>query len=71
MRQCVLKKDNKVQITWIDVKKSDQGRYVDIKADGGYDRNWFIESVSEVSMSKEAIRKQEQNYKKHRKATDI
>lgn len=71
MRQCILEKGNKTQVAWIDVKKTDKDRFVDLKIDDTLDKNWKIKSVSEVSFSKSWINKRSQDHKNMKKMTDI
>ena len=71
MRQCLLEKDGVQQVAWIDVTSADQGLYVDLKIDGGYDKDWRIVTVSESQMDAETVKKRGQDYRNHRKATDI
>lgn len=72
MRQCTLEKGNAVQVAWIDVDKSDQGRYTGIKLeDGTLDPNWHIAKVGNVLFSKEWISKRSQDHKNMKKMTDV
>jgi hypothetical protein len=68
MRQCTLTKPNQELVAWIDVKPSDQGRYVEVKDVEG---TWFILSVGQTEQSKEWISKRGKDYLNMKKMTDI
>jgi len=71
MRQCILEKENKQQVAWIDIDKADKDKFVDLKIDDKLDQNWKIKSVSDVVFSKSWITKRSQDHKNMKKMTDI
>ena len=71
MRQCQLQKETKQCTAWIDVKPSDQGRFVDLKTKDGFNKNWKIVTVGNKDFSKEWISARSQDHKNMKKMTDI
>lgn len=71
MRQCKLQKQNQFTTAWIDVKLSDQGRFVDLKTDDGLDKNWRILTVGDREFSKAWISARGKDHKNMKKMTDI
>ena len=71
MLQCLLEKDGKRTVAWIDVKSTDRGKYVDLKKDNGLDKNWLIVDTYGPQLSKKIVSERGQDYKNMRKMTDI
>lgn len=71
MRQCQISKGPVHQVAWLDVKPSDQGRFVNLKTGSQDDNDWKIDRVSEIQFSDKWINERSRDFKNMRKMTDI
>lgn len=69
--QCKLRKENAVDVAWIEDKKIEVGKIVEIKRpDGTFDPGWHIEATY-GRVDKEQMLVARDVWKDHRKVTDI
>lgn len=70
-KQCKLRKVNTEQVAWIPEVFAIVGNFVKIKlGDGTWDDGWKVEFASEP-LDAAAVEKNESDYRKQRKASDI
>ncbi len=70
--QCKLRKGTSEQVAWIPLCFANVGEYVKIKdkVSGAWDDGWKVEFASQP-LDAEIVEKNERNYSKQRKASDI
>lgn len=66
-KQCVLRKNNVVEVAWIPEHFAHKGHILMIKEDDG----WEVEFVGKYRMLDEDVSERSQDYKRTRKASDI
>lgn len=71
MTQCrLVRHDGDIDNAFIDSTLAQEGRIVDLKIDGAWNRGWRVETVGS-SMDSTMVQARERDFKNHRKATDI
>jgi hypothetical protein len=70
MRQCKLQNNRVVTVAWIPEKFAKKGNTIKLKIKDKWYDGWEVLNVYN-RMSSKVINENSQNYKKHRKATDI
>lgn len=68
--QCRLRKGNTEQVAWIPQCFAEVGKAVQIRGEKGWDDGWVVFFASEP-LDAEIVEKNEGNYRKQRKASDI
>lgn len=71
MTQCrmIRIRDGAIDTAFIDSSLAHEGRIVDIRIDGVWDRGWRIENAGS-QLPAEVVRERERDYRHHRRATD-
>ena len=69
--QCLLRNDDgRTQTSWIPKEHAEPGHYVRLKENGVWTDHWFVVNVFSDQDSKDVMENSD-NYRTHRKATDI
>jgi hypothetical protein len=70
-KQVKLHRNNERDTRWIPSEFAHEGRTVDLKNGGEWSRGWIVKEVFDPAVESKYIQEQSQNYKNHRKATDV
>jgi hypothetical protein len=68
--QCTLRKGNTSQVAWIPQCFAEVGRIVQIRNGEAWDDGWVVDFAS-TPLDAETVEKNERNYRKQRKASDV
>ena len=71
MIQCLLEKDDRFVVGWLDVNPTDKGKYISLKLTDVYEDNWLIKEMGTSNHSKKYISDRHNDYKNMKKVTDI
>lgn len=68
--QCLLTRENSTMVSWIAEKFAVEGKVLDFKQNGIWDRGWKVEQTFGRQSAEDAMANS-QLHKQHRKGTDI
>jgi len=68
--QCLLKKDNSYQISWIPTKYAKCDKVLELKTGGKWENGWTVEKTM-TTQSSDIVESNSREYRTHRKVTDI
>ena len=66
-KQCLLRKGDTSYMAWIPEKFAKKGKYVRLRGDNG----WEVVFASNLCLEEQEIADRSQDYRRHRRATDI
>lgn len=69
--QCELRKEGRVEVSYIPQKFAQTGRILELKNNGTWENGWVVASVYGPPRSDEDVLANRDNYKYHRNNTDV
>lgn len=65
-----MKKGTTTTVSWIPLEFAEKGKIVNLKNDGVWDNGWVVDAIG-TKLPTHFVIDRSQEYKKHRKRTDI